>query len=195
MEKRSTDIKRLPQKYIMATWKYFSWSHLVNNMYDPMCERNGSLMNQWMWVINYDATKVKAVDKNSPLIIFVGQHGVSYLGHKRPKMLVGLTLIWGSVSCFPLGLLYLYKLFLRSLLKVSSEVWWWVWWKCRLIWCYYLAKDTKRTENGVFWGGGGGATAPFFSTAGALVLVVVVITVLGVSPTPSIHPLPLFAEQ
>ena len=30
---------------------------------------------------------MKAVDKNSPLIRFVGQHGVSYLGHKRPKML------------------------------------------------------------------------------------------------------------
>ena len=55
--------------------------------YDPKCDRNGSLMNQWMWVINYEATKVKANDKNSPLIKFVGRHGVSYLGHKRPKML------------------------------------------------------------------------------------------------------------
>ena len=54
--------------------------------YVPMCDRNGLLMNQWMWVINYDATKVKAVDKNSPLIMFVGQHGFSYLGHKLPKM-------------------------------------------------------------------------------------------------------------
>ena len=54
--------------------------------YDPMCDRNGSLMNQWMWVINYAATEVKAVDKNSPLIMFVGQHGFSYLGHKLPKM-------------------------------------------------------------------------------------------------------------
>ena len=38
-------------------------------------------------MINHDATNVKAVDRNPPLIKFVGQHGVSYLGHKRPKML------------------------------------------------------------------------------------------------------------
>ena len=38
-------------------------------------------------MINYAATEVKAVDKNPPLIKFVGQHWASYLGHKRPKML------------------------------------------------------------------------------------------------------------
>ena len=48
---------------------------------------NDSLKNQWMWLINYAATKVKSVDKNCPPLKFVGQHGVSYLGHKRPKML------------------------------------------------------------------------------------------------------------
>ena len=41
-------------------------------------------------MINYAATEVKAVDKNPPLIKFVGQHWASYLGHKRPKMLKNL---------------------------------------------------------------------------------------------------------
>ena len=40
-----------------------------------------------MLLIGYAATKVRSVDKNCPPIKFVGQHGVSYLGHKRPKML------------------------------------------------------------------------------------------------------------
>ena len=40
--------------------------------------------------VNDDATKVKSVDKNCPPIKFVGVLGVSYLGHKRPKMLKNL---------------------------------------------------------------------------------------------------------
>ena len=54
---------------------------------DVTWDSNDSLMNQWMWLIIYAATKVKSVDKNCPPLKFVGQHGVSYLGHKRPKML------------------------------------------------------------------------------------------------------------
>ena len=52
-----------------------------------MWDSNDFVMNQWIWVIYYDATKVKSADKNCPPIKFDGQHGVSYLGHKRPKML------------------------------------------------------------------------------------------------------------
>ena len=40
--------------------------------------------------VNGDATKVESVEKNSPPIKFVGLFGVSYLGHKRPKMLKNL---------------------------------------------------------------------------------------------------------
>ena len=54
---------------------------------DFMWDSIDFVMNQWIWMINYDATKVKSVDKKCPLIKFVGQHRVSYLGHKRPKML------------------------------------------------------------------------------------------------------------
>ena len=54
---------------------------------DVTWDSNDSLMNQWMWLIIYAATKVKSVDKNCPPIKFIGQHRVSYLGHKRPKML------------------------------------------------------------------------------------------------------------
>ena len=36
--------------------------------------------------VNGDATKVQSVEKNCPPIKFVGLFGVSYLGHKRPKM-------------------------------------------------------------------------------------------------------------
>ena len=50
-------------------------------------KRDSTLING---LINGDVTKVKLVEKNCPLIKFVGLLGVSCLGHKRPKMLKNL---------------------------------------------------------------------------------------------------------
>ena len=69
-----------------ATWKFLSWSHLDKNMI-----KHGRGMIQWCilkYLVIYDhVTKVRLVDKNCPPLKFVGQHGHSCLGHKRPKML------------------------------------------------------------------------------------------------------------
>ena len=61
--------------------KCFSWSHLVKKMI--LC---GTAMILW-WINECDWSVVKSVDRNCPPLKFVGLHGVSYFGHKRPKML------------------------------------------------------------------------------------------------------------
>ena len=46
------------------------------------------ILSMILWCINEcDWSVVKSVDKNCPPLKFVGPHGVSYFGHKRPKML------------------------------------------------------------------------------------------------------------
>ena len=80
--------QKMTTSKILAIWKCLSWSHLDKNM---IKHGIGQGMIQWCiskyWVIYDQVIKVRSVDKNCPLIKFVGQHGNSCLGHKRPKML------------------------------------------------------------------------------------------------------------